>query len=42
VTLARTGPLVGLWLEDIDGDGDRDILAVGPATAGWWRNQRRR
>ena len=42
VTIAPAGPLVGLWLEDMDGDGDRDIVAIGPATAGWWRNQRRR
>jgi hypothetical protein len=42
VTLAETGGLVGLWLVDLDGDGDLDILGAGPATAGWWRNHRRR
>jgi hypothetical protein len=41
-TLAQTGGLAGLWLVDLDGDGDRDILAVGAANAGWWRNQRRK
>lgn len=41
-TIDHTRGLVGLWLADLDGDGDRDILAAGTATAGWWRNQRRK
>lgn len=41
-TVAQTGGLAGLWLSDLDGDGDRDILAAGPATAGWWRSQLRK
>ncbi len=40
--LARTSGLLHAWAADVDADGRPDLVTLGPASAGWWKNQRRR
>jgi hypothetical protein len=35
--LALTQGLFRAWIRDLDGDGRKDILAVGPRSIAWWR-----
>ena len=40
--VAHTPGLLKAWITDVDADGDLDILGVGPAFVGCWRNQLRK
>lgn len=40
--VAETRGLIHVWITDVDADGDRDIVGLGPTSVGCWRSQLRR